>query len=54
MDYVIIGLIAILAFLAVFYIIRSRKKGGGCHGSCSGCSQNCPMKSDPKNQDTDK
>ena len=35
LDYIIIGIIAILIF---FSLRRIKKKGGGCGGNCSGCS----------------
>lgn len=42
-DYLLIGLIVFIVGLAVFYIIRAKKKGQKCIGcpyskSCSSCS----------------
>ena len=47
-DYIIIGIILLIAGLSVFYILRQKKKGvkcigcpdaKTCSGNCSGCQQ---------------
>ena len=49
-DYVIIGIIAVIVFLAGFAIYRSKKSGkkcigcpdsGACSGNCAGCPCGC-------------
>lgn len=49
-DYIIIGVILLIAGLSVFYIIRQKKKGAKCigcpdsktcSGNCSCCQGNC-------------
>jgi uncharacterized membrane protein YuzA (DUF378 family) len=45
MDYVIIGIIALLTCLALAYIIKAKKHRKKCIGCPDGCScncQNCP------------
>jgi len=41
-DYVVIGVVAGLVALAIYKIIRDKKRGVKCSG-CSGCSE-CPDK----------
>ena len=50
-DYMIIGVVLIIAGLATWYIVRSKKKGqkcigcpGGCGSSCSACTGQCGKK----------
>lgn len=39
-DYIIVGVILILAALDIVYLIRKRKSGcGGCCGACSECNK---------------
>lgn len=39
-DFIVLGILAVLVFLAIRYSVKH--KGNGCSG-CSGCSvQNCP------------
>ena len=49
-DYIIIGVVLLLAGASAWYIIRQKKKGAKCigcpdaktcSGNCSGCSGNC-------------
>ena len=49
-DYIIIGVVALILGLAVAFIYRSKKKGqkcigcpdgAKCSGHCTGCSGNC-------------
>ncbi len=38
-DLIVGGIIAAWALLAIFYLVRNRKKGSGsCGCNCSGCS----------------
>lgn len=41
MDYLVIGIILLILGLAVFYIIKEKKKGKKCIGCPDGCSK-CP------------
>ncbi|MBQ7330675.1 MAG: FeoB-associated Cys-rich membrane protein [Oscillospiraceae bacterium] len=52
-DYIIIGVVAVVIGLVLFYIHKAKKKGvkcigcpdgGNCSGNCSGCSGNCSCK----------
>lgn len=47
-DLIIIGIILVSLFLALKYIIKTKKNGGSCSGCCSGCSQvgTCNKKQD--------
>ena len=38
LDFLILGILAVLAFLAVCYLVRHR---GGCGGGCAGCPYPC-------------
>ena len=49
-DYIIIGIVLVIAGLSVWYIVRQRKKGAKCigcpasktcSGNCGGCGGNC-------------
>ena len=45
-DYVLIGVLLLVVGIAVFYVVRSKKKGVRCIGcpdskSCSGCQCGC-------------
>lgn len=49
-DWIILGVIALVLGLVIFYIIRAKKKGvkcigcpdgKTCSGKCNGCSGNC-------------
>lgn len=53
-------LAAIILAAAVFAVIsivkrRKQKKGRchGCGGSCSSCGMSCPVRQEPRNEDTD-
>lgn len=37
-DFVIIGIVALLAGAAIWHIRKQKKQGGGCGCGCSGCS----------------
>ncbi|MBR2907228.1 MAG: FeoB-associated Cys-rich membrane protein [Clostridia bacterium] len=46
-DFVIIGIVLVIVALAVWYVIRAKKRGarcigcpsgGSCSGGCAGCS----------------
>ena len=50
LDYVILAVIAAILSLAIFYIIRAKKRGAkcigcpngaSCSGKCAGCSGHC-------------
>ena len=44
-DYIILGVLALIAGLAIFAIVRSKKSGKkciGCPDSCACSSGNCP------------
>lgn len=40
-DLAVIGILAVIVALAVRSIIRQRKSGSGCSGSCATCMQKC-------------
>ncbi len=40
-DLLVLGLLAVIVFLAVRSIVRQKKNGGGCSGLCSTCMQKC-------------
>ncbi|MGI6280379.1 MAG: FeoB-associated Cys-rich membrane protein [Acutalibacteraceae bacterium] len=40
-DIIIISAIVISIAAAIFAIVKRRKKGKGCCGSCSGCGMSC-------------
>ncbi len=42
-DYIIIGIVAVIAGLSAWYIIRQKKKGAKCIGcpSSKSCGGNC-------------
>lgn len=43
-DYVIIGIIAVIIALAAIYVYKAKKSGKkciGCPNDCSCCSKNC-------------
>ncbi|MBQ7969248.1 MAG: FeoB-associated Cys-rich membrane protein [Clostridia bacterium] len=51
MDYIVLGIVAVIIGLALAYIIRAKKNGAKCIG-CSGCSgKNCSCCHLPDGQD---
>lgn len=44
---VIVLVIAVLAGLAVWSLVRKRKHGGACSFGCSGCTQSCNCNHQP-------
>lgn len=59
MDFVIIGIIAVLLGLAIGYIVKAKKSGrkcigcpdsSSCSGHCSSCSSGCSCCSDDKDK----
>ena len=51
------AIILAAAVFAVISIVKRRKQNkGGCHGcggSCSSCGTSCPVKQEPRSEDTD-
>lgn len=43
-DIMLLTAVILLAGLALWFIFRRKKRGGGCSGGCSGCrySGDCP------------
>lgn len=54
---VIAAIILAAAVFAVISIVRRRKKNKGkcpgCGGTCSSCGMNCPVRQEPRGEDTD-
>ena len=53
---VIAAIILAAAVFAFISIVKRRHKKGGCHGcggSCSSCGMSCPVRQEPRNEDTD-
>ena len=54
---VLAAIILAAAVFAVISIVKRRKQNkGGCHGcgrSCSSCGMSCPVRQDPRSEDTD-
>ena len=48
LDILLIVLVAAALGLCIAVIIRSRKKGRGCCGNCSGCRKNCSFQENGK------
>ena len=49
-------LILAAAVFAVISIVKRRHKKGGCHGcggSCSACGMSCPVRQEPRSENTD-
>ena len=50
-DYLLLAAIALGCFFALRYILRQRKSGRGCCGSCAGCARQCEHRGDGKKED---
>ncbi len=40
MDFIVLGIIVLILFLAIRSMVNQKKNGGGCHGCAS--SKTCP------------
>ncbi|MBR0507922.1 MAG: FeoB-associated Cys-rich membrane protein [Clostridia bacterium] len=55
-DWAILGAIALAIGLAVFILVRRKKRGSGCCGSCGACASccDCENRSGTKEKTADK
>ncbi|MBE6906218.1 MAG: FeoB-associated Cys-rich membrane protein [Ruminococcaceae bacterium] len=49
-DWLILGLLAVMAFFAARHAIRHRGSCGGCQG-CTGCRKNCNQRNSAEQKD---
>ena len=49
-DYIVLAIVLLSAAFAVFVIVRNRKKGKGCCGSCPDCGKECEKREERKEE----